>query len=88
MRSTTSTELFQKAAAKGFRKTKPEVLEKLWVYVLPVEITGYLNVWQGCWLMLFSALVEAERMWPDEPRRKIRRLMAPLLTVFISVRFI
>lgn len=38
--------------------------------------------------MLFSSWVEAERMWPDEPRGKIRRLMAPLPAQLISVQLI
>lgn len=53
-----------------------------------VEITGYLNIWQCCSLMLFSPWVEAERMWPGELRRQIRRLMAVLPARLISVQLI
>lgn len=53
-----------------------------------VEITGYLNIWQCCSLMLFSPWVEAERMWAGELRRQIRRLMAVLPARLISVQLI
>lgn len=53
-----------------------------------VEITGYLNIWQCCSLMLFSPWVEAERMWPGEPRRQIRHLTAMLPARLIFVQLI
>lgn len=52
-----------------------------------VEITGTLMPGSAA-LMLFSPWVEAERMWPGEPRRQIRRLMAVLPARLISVQHI